>query len=226
MISLEVFLLLATFSAAAILPTGSSSRDDVGSQADMNDVYAHMANYTFGDIEWRGFEGFEDTVFTGTIEDVIHQMKEIKGVNFVPDFVRKAEAEIETRIIQAQDVPQPPSTNLQMSCIRDGLSAALLIPIRNGVRYLQHLSDSVVCQNGPGPDNCGRISCSDTSGIWFCNENAAPSAPFKCSIFAFYASNIAETCWYDKGMATLTEGQQYDLDYGISTLVKSEIYKC
>ncbi|KAI0152676.1 hypothetical protein GGR57DRAFT_503539 [Xylariaceae sp. FL1272] len=219
MISPTVFF-LATLSAAAILPSGSTSPDGVGSQAVVNDAYAHLANYTFGDVEWRGFEGFEDTVFTGTIENVIHQMKKVKGVNFVPDFVRKAEAEVETRIIQARDGSQPPSTNLNMNCIRDGLSAALLVPIRNGVRYLSHLSDSVVCQNGPGPSNCGRISCSDTSGIWFCNESPAPSAPFKCSIFGFYASNIAETCWYDQGMATLTEGQQYDLDYGISKRIE------
>jgi hypothetical protein len=40
--------------------------------------------------------------------------------------------------------------------------------IRNGIRYLRGLNGNPT--NGAGPGNCGRVSCSYDSAIWWCND--------------------------------------------------------
>ncbi|PHH59412.1 hypothetical protein CDD81_3222 [Ophiocordyceps australis] len=42
--------------------------------------------------------------------------------------------------------------------------------VRKGIKYLRRVKGSPV--NGPGPGNCGRVSCSDESAIWWCNDNS------------------------------------------------------
>ncbi|KAK4194375.1 hypothetical protein QBC40DRAFT_319890 [Triangularia verruculosa] len=42
--------------------------------------------------------------------------------------------------------------------------------INDGIRYLRGLSGTA--KNGPGWGNCGRVSCSWTAAIWWCNDNA------------------------------------------------------
>ena len=40
--------------------------------------------------------------------------------------------------------------------------------IENGVNYLRGVPGAPA--NGPGPGNCGRVSCSHDSAIWWCND--------------------------------------------------------
>jgi hypothetical protein len=64
----------------------------------------------------------------------------------------------------------------------------------DGINYLKGLPDEVTCQNGPGPDNCGRISCSWNSGISWCNQREETSDVFKCNQFAAPAQDILNRC--------------------------------
>ncbi|KAM7208274.1 hypothetical protein V8F20_001252 [Naviculisporaceae sp. PSN 640] len=41
--------------------------------------------------------------------------------------------------------------------------------IREGIRYLRTVRGQP--SNGPGPGNCGRVSCSWKAAIWWCNDN-------------------------------------------------------
>lgn len=43
-----------------------------------------------------------------------------------------------------------------------------LEPIVEGISYLRGVPGSP--SNGPGPGNCGRVSCSYESAIWWCND--------------------------------------------------------
>ncbi|OOF95837.1 hypothetical protein ASPCADRAFT_405538 [Aspergillus carbonarius ITEM 5010] len=43
--------------------------------------------------------------------------------------------------------------------------------IQEGITYLRGVSGSP--SNGPGPGNCGRVSCSYNSAIWWCNDMRA-----------------------------------------------------
>lgn len=49
-----------------------------------------------------------------------------------------------------------------------GFPEALVSDILMGMQYLRGLSGTPT--NGPGPGNCGRVSCSDAAGIWWCND--------------------------------------------------------
>lgn len=40
--------------------------------------------------------------------------------------------------------------------------------IQDGINYLRGVSGQPT--NGPGPGNCGRVSCSYDSAIWWCND--------------------------------------------------------
>lgn len=40
--------------------------------------------------------------------------------------------------------------------------------IYNGIHYLRGITGQPT--NGPGPGNCGRVSCSYHSAIWWCND--------------------------------------------------------
>ncbi|QDS73751.1 hypothetical protein FKW77_005011 [Venturia effusa] len=42
-------------------------------------------------------------------------------------------------------------------------------PISRGISYLQHKNG--VPGKGPGPGQCGRVSCSEESAIYWCNDN-------------------------------------------------------
>lgn len=58
--------------------------------------------------------------------------------------------------------------------------------IETGVNYLRGVPGAPV--NGPGPGNCGRVSCSYDSAIWWCND---------VSSFSFYVyadSNLRILC--------------------------------
>ncbi|KAI3319666.1 hypothetical protein HD806DRAFT_508700 [Xylariaceae sp. AK1471] len=179
------------------------------------------SNYTMVDIEWRGFKEFDnDTVFKGTIQDVIKQMKQIKGHDFEPDFVVRAHSAVKTPNRAAQD--DPPSNNQRVVCGVGGAGEVLKIILEDGIGYLAELDDSVMCSNGPGPQNCGRISCSWNVAIWDCNERTEPGPVVKCNVFAKYAQNILDHCTTPTQASHWTgphvRGQDFDDDFGISTI--------
>lgn len=41
-------------------------------------------------------------------------------------------------------------------------------PIKEGIAYLRRVGGQPVM--GPGPGNCGRVSCSYDASIWWCND--------------------------------------------------------
>ncbi|KAH8898684.1 hypothetical protein GQ53DRAFT_777319 [Thozetella sp. PMI_491] len=50
-----------------------------------------------------------------------------------------------------------------------GWKAADAKRILEGISYLRGVGGQPT--NGPGPGNCGRVSCSYNSAIWWCNDN-------------------------------------------------------
>ncbi|KAK8076903.1 hypothetical protein PG996_003073 [Apiospora saccharicola] len=63
----------------------------------------------------------------------------------------------------------------------------------DGVEYLRNIPDSPT--NGPGPGNCGRVSCSDNSAIWWCNDNTAPLVLERFGRIADAADAILKVCF-------------------------------
>ncbi|KAI0410012.1 hypothetical protein F4802DRAFT_592893 [Xylaria palmicola] len=143
-------LLLSLVSAwAAVVPEGGARTDWLDFQTDILD------SYPVADIQWRGFEDFDqDQVFTGPIENVIFQMRQIKGANYTPGFVVEA---------KNQSTEAEPAFSVAKPILECGDAIASLTAIREGIAYIRQLRDDVICSNAPGA--CGRISCSSKSGI-------------------------------------------------------------
>ncbi|KAI1119095.1 hypothetical protein F5Y14DRAFT_446306 [Nemania sp. NC0429] len=194
-------LFLAAVGAVA-LPQGGPSVDSLDLRTEV------PGNYSVGDIEWRGFEDFaEDQVFTGTIENVIQQMKQLKGAHYTPSFVTKAENQM------LEDKHQYHTAGQKVQCGGDPADPSR---IGQGIDYLSHLPDSSLCTNPAS--TCGRISCSWKSGIWWCNEKTMHSDVYKCSMFASYAARVVDECTiYDTNPRV--SGKNSDDELNLSVVV-------
>ncbi|KAJ8125802.1 hypothetical protein O1611_g7837 [Lasiodiplodia mahajangana] len=196
-------LLFATAAWAAAVPQGDDSTNELNFQLGLPE------NYTVSDIQWRGFEGFgEDQVFTGTIENVISQMRQIKGADYTPSFVSKAESHATTPL------PDYHAARHNIDC---GGPEADPRRIDQGVDYLNHIPDSSLCGNAP--KTCGRISCSWNSAIWLCNDRTDNDNVRKCNMFGQYAAEINKECAiYDSNPRVA--GKNSDDQLLLSVLVK------
>ncbi|KAK4654440.1 hypothetical protein QC762_403755 [Podospora pseudocomata] len=54
-------------------------------------------------------------------------------------------------------------------CLTDRVSLTWSREIAQGIDYLRRVSG--MAKSGPGPGNCGRVSCNWNAAIWFCNDN-------------------------------------------------------
>ncbi|KAK4194376.1 hypothetical protein QBC40DRAFT_188319 [Triangularia verruculosa] len=98
---------------------------------------------------------------TGTIEQAVAKMEaDYPGWNA-------------TFMSQPADALSPPVSRIwepdHYNCNVEGDQDADQGAIWEGIEYLRKLNDTA--KNGPGPDNCGRVSCSWNSAIVWCNNN-------------------------------------------------------
>ncbi|KAI1279393.1 hypothetical protein F5Y07DRAFT_397021 [Xylaria sp. FL0933] len=160
---------------------------------------------------WSSFDNFnEDQVFTGSIEDVVDQMRQIKGPNYTPDFAIMTE----TQALAGTSTYHEAEKTMTVQC---GAKQANPRRIMDGIYYLQHLGDHVMCTNAP--QSCGRISCSWSSGIFWCNDKTVPSDAYKCKMFGNYARIIVNECAiYDRNPRVC--GLLHDSEFDLTTVVK------
>ncbi|SCO81325.1 uncharacterized protein FRV6_05538 [Fusarium oxysporum] len=70
--------------------------------------------------------------------------------------------------------------------------------INQGIPYLRRIKGKP--RNGPGPGNCGRVSCSFNSAIWWCNDNAKSKTLNSFSSIVDGAAFIVKKCYIpDRG---------------------------
>ncbi|KAI1121438.1 hypothetical protein F5Y10DRAFT_288466 [Nemania abortiva] len=151
-------------------------------------------------ITWTGNieENGESMSFTGP--DLQHIESQIRALK--PDFSWSAATEPEP---ESQD----PSADGDILCdLSWNPSFASVFHIRQGISYLHKIHGN--CTNGPGPGNCSRVSCSYSSGIWFCNDNPHPTS-VPCSAFGDRAWDIIQKCYsYGDFPTDSVHGQAFD----------------
>ncbi|KAH8779879.1 hypothetical protein F5883DRAFT_600191 [Diaporthe sp. PMI_573] len=80
--------------------------------------------------------------------------------------------------------------------------------IQDGIGYLRGVRGQP--SNGPGPGNCGRVSCSNNAAIWWCNDNRSTYTLPSFSVIADGAQNVKQTCQrLDSKGFTETAGQGF-----------------
>ncbi|KAL2851099.1 hypothetical protein BJY01DRAFT_261128 [Aspergillus pseudoustus] len=71
--------------------------------------------------------------------------------------------------------------------------------IMSGIRYLNGVAGRP--GNGPGPGNCGRVSCSYGSAIWWCNDSDQAKQLESYRSIADGAQAVLQSCSYDGGFS-------------------------
>lgn len=95
---------------------------------------------------------------TGTIQEVYSQLKQINPT-FETDFPPVEDNNTEVlAALQKRDT-------VNCGVFSDTGS---VVAIKSGISHLRGVSGQPT--NGPGPGNCGRVSCSYDSAIWWCND--------------------------------------------------------
>ncbi|KAK4179556.1 hypothetical protein QBC36DRAFT_179820 [Triangularia setosa] len=160
-------LSIPTF-VAGVLALASVAYSAPASRADQPDV----SSYAIVPISWNLPVKADDpsgatVTVTGTIQEAIAQMEaSYPGWNAT---------------FQAH-LPPPPTiggfNSISAAALEDPESyickvnqwkEAGQLSIVWGIEYLRGLTGSA--KNGPGPGECGRVSCSWGSAIWWCNDN-------------------------------------------------------
>ncbi|KAI1262862.1 hypothetical protein F5Y18DRAFT_429733 [Xylariaceae sp. FL1019] len=166
-------------------------------------------NYTISDITWTMpiVEGGQNYTFKGTVQEVFTQVNNLRvqqNLQPLPDPLAK----FNTTSIPA-DVS---SRSFAKTICKVGLKDYTpLVRVQQGIEYLKDLKGT--CTNGAGPGNCGRISCSWTAAIYWCNDNDHP-VTYDCSHFAETAQHVLSDCHYtfNGGKTIYTWGQAFDTE--------------
>ncbi|KAK4676496.1 hypothetical protein QC764_401053 [Podospora pseudoanserina] len=69
---------------------------------------------------------------------------------------------------------------------------ANILAIKWGIHYLRAIPGKA--KNGPGPKNCGRVSCSWDSAIYWCNEDSSGDKELYWGQIADLAQGILDNC--------------------------------
>jgi hypothetical protein len=116
-------------------------------------------NYGYEPITWSitVFEDQEPYNLTGTVQEVHAQ-----AVKLNPDFKLNNVSSLDPSN-DKRDLPKP-TTLMTYNFPKD--PTAQCVPSLDGAYYLNRVPGTPT--NGPGPGNCGRVSCAYNSAIWWC----------------------------------------------------------
>lgn len=143
---------------------------------------------------------------TGTVQEVVGQLKELNSD--YGTYFNNTKAIVEASIIQQQEKNKR-MTSLNKRAVRcGGLGNAQKVYIQDGIAHLRTVGGRP--SNGPGPNNCGRVSCSQNSAIWWCNDNDGTKALGSFNNIADSAQLILNDCF--KSGALLGGGQETHSD--------------
>ncbi|RYO90577.1 hypothetical protein DL766_007435 [Monosporascus sp. MC13-8B] len=229
--------------------------------------------YAKNDIIWSGFESIlgdsepmassRGTVFTGLVINgtVEHVMAQVEGMGFPIKPLDDAAFDAKITAIEARvqnlDASTPSlwgihsyerTQNRTRTCRVGGGGPVQREYLTEGVGYLAALGDGLRCSNLP--KTCGRISCSWSSGIWWCNGKSfkhrisqvvdslkfekltnvsadnGHMVEYKCNLFAVYARDIHDNCWWDENHIRFAQGEESDNEFKIRVVAGKETAGC
>lgn len=136
-----------------------------------------MPGYDIVELSWEVIPapGQPALVLNGTVEQVHSQLLEINPKYQIEVFEKRegllAAPTAATAATAATDPTEPTAIAhsaqiWHMTC--GGYTSANTKRIKDGIKYLNSIAGQP--KNGPGPNNCGRVSCSYNSSIWWCND--------------------------------------------------------
>ncbi|KAK3314492.1 hypothetical protein B0H66DRAFT_641876 [Apodospora peruviana] len=149
---------------------------------------APIPGYTVEDFTWRvdPFNNGTMVNITGTVEQVYDELAKVNPGRFSPDAVNNITA------FSKRGVDNKELYYVHCGDQGWGWQPAWKDQIEIGVRYLMGVSGAPT--QGPGPGSCGRVSCSEKSAIWWCNDNKVSWTLPGFSTIATCAHILIDTC--------------------------------
>ncbi|RGP76820.1 hypothetical protein FLONG3_5063 [Fusarium longipes] len=136
--------------------------------------------------------GGHKTVLRGTVEEVHEELRKLNP-DYDEQFINNSTAsELSERDSDTDLVRRTDFSGSKYHC-RGWLKTCKTWAIRSGIETLRHVKGKP--KNGPGPGNCGRVSCSYNSAIWWCNQNAETKELDSFSDIADGAAFVVEKCY-------------------------------
>ncbi|KAM5475898.1 hypothetical protein MauCBS54593_000580 [Microsporum audouinii] len=122
---------------------------------------APLAGYGIQTITWevKTSPNGPTVALNGTVEEVHHQLLKINP-NYEAEF-----GTIDRKKEHARDIHALGKRNVDCGRFRECSRQRIV----EGIAHLYQVPGRP--SNGPGPGNCGRVSCSYDSAIWWCNDN-------------------------------------------------------
>ncbi|KAK0613737.1 hypothetical protein B0T14DRAFT_569746 [Immersiella caudata] len=152
---------------------------------------APLPGFNLKVLEWtaQATPGGETINVNGTVQDVVAALNKID-----PQYEARLrqDTSLQSRSLDESYFYKRKSYD----CIRIGSRGVDPGEIKDGIRYLRTVSGRP--KNGPGPGNCGRISCSWASAIYWCNEDESEKELDTFARIADAASFLVQKCWDGK----------------------------
>ncbi|KAK0658298.1 hypothetical protein QBC41DRAFT_385833, partial [Cercophora samala] len=127
-----------------------------------------QSNYTMIDLQWDlpilpGNASAGAISVNGTIEKAVEQMEQL-----YPGWNQTFHSHLQTLSPANSKASQQKEEPTGWDCDIDEKPAQEWC-VLTGIKYLRGVSG--IPKNGPGPNECGRVSCSYHCGIHWCNDN-------------------------------------------------------
>ncbi|KAI0123742.1 hypothetical protein BJ170DRAFT_697537 [Xylariales sp. AK1849] len=175
-----------------------------------------LDGYEFGNITWTGIldVGEPEVNFTGAcLQDIEHHIQGIR-----PDFNWNMAHPHVSAVDGLSNSSKHPVKNWASSKCEVTDVEAQYTSIQDGRDYLRGIPG--MCHGEPGPRKCSRVSCSENSAIYYCNDNPT-DIWVPCHILGNLAEDVLEICGPSKNSDTgdwQVNGQVFD-DSGYNVLV-------
>ncbi|KND89165.1 hypothetical protein TOPH_06106 [Tolypocladium ophioglossoides CBS 100239] len=184
-------------------------------------LQAPIEGYGVVDIEWEAeiSPGGPVQKFNGTIEKVHKELVNLNP-NWDTDYTLEASAHHDKRDGLVERADFKDSGYFCGGRWEETDS----IWIGYGINYLRRLSGTP--SNGPGPGNCGRVSCSFKSAIWWCNDSNKAKTLGSFGDIADGASWILHKCKRVRWASYYAVSGQAFHPTGWNVIVRRDTEKC
>ncbi|KAE8133638.1 hypothetical protein BDV38DRAFT_274208 [Aspergillus pseudotamarii] len=181
----------------------------LGAQA----LEAPIEGYGVEDFEWEvEYSPGNKLRLRGTVEEVTNHVRSLN-----PNY-KGSELQTETRndTDALTGSLEKRYDEESLICYPNGWGAADGNKVQEGIEYLKN-DVAGKPTNGPGPGNCGRVSCSYNNAIWWCNDNTESKTLDSFREIGLAAEEICNRCWMsalssDSGFENLCAGQMFMKD--------------
>lgn len=129
---------------------------------------APIPGYNITTLEWNVQVGNETITIPGTVEKVMAHL-DVHHPEHAAEIHKAAAANFQmTQSSSSSPLVRRTNYSMGYTYCDLGTPVATIGDISQGIAYLNTVRGSPT--NGPGPNNCGQVSCAYDSAIWWCNQ--------------------------------------------------------